>query len=66
MKVKAPAKTSPKGSGGFTATPEFARFKDIMRGLLAVPKAELDRMVKTAKEDSPRAGNPRAPGRRPT
>ncbi len=49
----------------FEAAPEFTRFKGLMRRLLAVPKAELDRKVRTAKKRSPRAGNPNAPGRKP-
>ena len=48
----------------FEATPEFARFKGIMRRLLAVPKCELDHWVRMAKAKSPRAGNPNAPGRK--
>lgn len=48
----------------FEATPEFAEFKAGMKKLLAVPKAVLDARVKAAKEASPRAGNPRAPGRK--
>jgi hypothetical protein len=48
----------------FKATPEFRRFKGIMRKLLKVSKAELDARVRLAKEQSPRAGNPNAPGRK--
>jgi len=48
----------------FKATPEFRKFKSIMKCLLKVPKSELDRRVRTAKEQSPRAGNPNAPGRK--
>lgn len=57
-----PRPLSPKQ---FRATPEFTKFKGIMRKLLKVPKAELDEMVKTSKERSPRTGNPNAPGRKP-
>jgi hypothetical protein len=49
----------------FRETPEFRKFKSIMRKILKVPKAELDHRVRTAKELSPRAGNPNAPGRKP-
>ena len=49
----------------FRASPEFRKFKGIMRNLLSVTKPELDRMVEQAKKDSPRAGNPNAPGRKP-
>jgi hypothetical protein len=48
----------------FEATPEFAEFKASMNKLLAVPKEVLDARVKAAKETSPRAGNPKAPGRK--
>lgn len=49
----------------FRTTPEFARFKAVMRPLIAVPKAEVDAMVKAAREKSSRIGNPDAPGRKP-
>jgi hypothetical protein len=49
----------------FKATPELKRFKSIMRKLLKVPKTDLDERVRMAKETSPRAGNPNAPGRKP-
>ena len=48
----------------FRGTPEFREFKGIMRKLLTVPKAELDRKVEHAKKTSPRVGNPQAPGRK--
>jgi hypothetical protein len=48
----------------FRATPEFRKFKGIMRRLPAVPKAELDRKVRGAKKTSPRAGNTNAPARK--
>lgn len=56
----------PLSAARFKATPEFANFKDIMRRLLKVPKSELDEKVKAAKEASPRAGNPKAAGRKPS
>ena len=49
----------------FKASPEFAKFTKIMKRLLKVNKSELDHRVRTAKENSPRAGNPNAPGRKP-
>lgn len=49
----------------FESTPEFANFKDGMRRLLAVSKTEVDEMGSKAKETSPRAGNPKAAGRKP-
>lgn len=48
----------------FKASPEFRKFKGIMRRLLKVPKSELDQRVVAAKSSSPRAGNPAAPGRK--
>jgi hypothetical protein len=49
----------------FEAQPEFQHFKMVMKRLLAVPKAALDRKVQRAKKRSPRAGNPNSPGRKP-
>jgi len=46
----------------FDRTPEFRHFKEVMRGVIAVPKERLDELVRTAKDDSPRKGNPDAPG----
>lgn len=34
----------------FEATPEFRHFRTVMRRVVAVPKAELDAMVKASKE----------------
>jgi hypothetical protein len=48
----------------FESTPEFANFKRGMKALLAVPKTELDELIQKAKADSPRVGNPHAPGRK--
>lgn len=48
----------------FDSTPEFAHFTNVMRKLIAVPKAELDAMVKQASESSPRNGNSHTPGRK--
>jgi hypothetical protein len=49
----------------FVATPEFEQLKYGMRLLLSVSKAKLDRLVEDARADSPRMGNPNAPGRKP-
>jgi hypothetical protein len=54
----------PLTPGQFTATQEFRQFKGVMRRLLKVPKDELDERVRTARAASPRAGNPKAPGRK--
>jgi hypothetical protein len=48
----------------FDSTPEFQHFKDVMRGVLAVPKKRLDELVQKAKEDSPRNSDPHAPGQK--
>jgi hypothetical protein len=48
----------------FDSTPEFQHFKDVMRGVLAVPKQRLDELVREAKENSPRNGDPNAPGQK--
>jgi len=48
----------------FDSTPEFQHFKDVMRGVLAVPKKRLDELVAKAREESPRNGDPRAPGQK--
>jgi hypothetical protein len=48
----------------FRATPEYRKFKGIMRRLLKVPKSELDDMVRNAKRMSPRTDNPDSPGRK--
>lgn len=48
----------------FDSTPEFQHFKDVMRGVLAVPKKRIDELVRLAKETSPRNDNPHAPGQK--
>jgi uncharacterized tellurite resistance protein B-like protein len=48
----------------FDSTPEFQHFKDVMRDILSVPKKRLDELVEAAKENSPRKGNPYAPGQK--
>ena len=40
----------------FDSTPEFQHFRAVMKKLIAVPKAELDEMVKAAKDQSPVVG----------
>ena len=54
----------PLSAARFKATPEYANFKRGMIELLKVSKPELDARVRAAKEASPRAGNPNAPGRK--
>ena len=44
------------GAKLFRGTTEFRKFRGIVRSLLAVPKAELDRMAEAAKKQSPRVG----------
>jgi hypothetical protein len=67
MKARAPedAEVTPLTPAQFRASPEFRKFKGIMRKLLVVSKPELDRKVEQAKKESPRAGNPSAAGREP-
>jgi len=48
----------------FDSTPEFQHFKEVIRGVLAVPKARLDELVLKAERESPRKNNPHAPGRK--
>jgi len=48
----------------FDATPEFKRFKEVMRRVIAVPKERLNELVREAKEKSPRNGNKHAPGKK--
>ena len=48
----------------FNLTPEFQHFKEVMRGVLAMPKKRLDELVEAAKLSSPRVGDPNAPGRK--
>ena len=49
----------------FEASPEFEAFKAGMKKLLTVPKSKLDALVRKSKAESPRRGNPVAPGRKP-
>lgn len=53
-----------KQPSSFEASPEFVAFKGIMKKVLAVPKAEIDKRVASSKETSPRKGNPTSPGRK--
>ena len=53
-----------KSAPSFDSTPAFQHFKDVMRNLIAVPKAEVDELVRAAKESSPRKNNPSAAGRK--
>lgn len=48
----------------FDSTPEFEQFKNVMRRVITVPKERLDELVEQAKRESPRNGNPHAPGRK--
>jgi hypothetical protein len=48
----------------FDATPEFRHFKEVMRGVISVPKARLDELVEKAKKESPRNGDLHAPGKK--
>jgi hypothetical protein len=46
------------------SAPDFQYFKEVMRGMLKVPKTRLDELVEKAESESPRVGNSRAPGRK--
>ena len=48
------------------STPEFQHFKGVMRHVVAVPKAEIDRRLKASSEASPRKDNPSSAGRKRT
>ena len=48
----------------FDSTPEFKYFKEVMRGIIAVPKARLDELVRDAKQRSPRNKDPQSPERK--
>lgn len=48
----------------FDKTPEFRHFKEVMRGVLAVPKKRLDELMEGAKDESPRNGDLHAPGQK--
>jgi hypothetical protein len=50
----------------FDSTQEFQHFKEVMRGVLKVPKARLDELVHQASQRSARKDNPNAPGRKRT
>lgn len=50
----------------FESTTAFRHFKTVMRGVLAVPKERLDEMVRVARAESPRKGDPAAPGKKRT
>jgi hypothetical protein len=56
--------SSPLTKEQFESRPEFERFKTIVRDGLTISKSELDYMVRQAKRNSPRLGNPNAPGRK--
>ena len=50
--------------GPFNETPEVARFKEVMRGVMSVSKKRLDELLKASRDESPRKDNPKAPGRK--
>ena len=53
-----------KQSSSFESSPEFAAFEGLMKKVIVVPKAELDKRVAASKEASPRKNNPSAAGRK--
>lgn len=58
------ADASPVKAAPAENTREFQRFRAVMKRLLQVSKAELDRCVLEAKLNSDRVYNPKAPGRK--
>ena len=48
----------------FDKTPEFQHFKEVLKSVLAVPKKRLDELVRVAKDNSLRNGDPHAPGQK--
>jgi len=56
--------TAPLTMEQFRASPEFSKFTKVMRRILRIPKIELDYRVREAKLNSPRFGDPNAPGRK--
>jgi hypothetical protein len=48
----------------FDSNPQFQQYRDMIRTLIAVPKSEVDELVKQAKESSIRNNNPQALGRK--
>lgn len=48
----------------FRESPEFRKFKGIMRNILKVSKSDLDAKIRSAKKRSPRLANPNAVGRK--
>jgi hypothetical protein len=55
-----------KSGPSFDSTLEFKRFTEVMRKVIAVPKAEMDRRVAEAAASSPRKDNPASAGRKRT
>jgi len=43
----------------FDKTPEFEHFKEVMRGVLAVPKKRLDELLQEARVESSESVKPR-------
>jgi hypothetical protein len=48
----------------FDSTPEFQHFREVMRGVLKIPKTRSDELVREASEHSTRKDNSNAPGRK--
>jgi hypothetical protein len=53
-----------KSDSAFESTPEFQHFREVMKRIVSVPKAELDRRLEASKQASPRKDNPASPGRK--
>ena len=50
----------------FESTPKFQHFREVMKRVIAVPKAEIDRRLKASSEASPWKDNPGSAGRKRT
>jgi hypothetical protein len=48
----------------FDSTPEFQHFREVMKRVIKVPKAEMERRLKASSEASPRKDNPDSAGRK--
>jgi hypothetical protein len=48
----------------FESTPEFQHFREAMRRVIAVPKAEMDKRVQASKDHSSRKDSPHSAGRK--
>jgi hypothetical protein len=50
----------------FESKPEFQHFREVMKRVIKVPKAEINRRLKASSDASSRKDNPSSPGRKRT